>query len=187
MHTTTAPVSPLAPYGATLLRLALGVLFLVHALIKLLVFTPAGTAAFFESLGLPGVLAYLTIGAELVITTALLLGIYARWVAWPASRCCWAPSSPCTAPTASVSPMPAAAGNTRRSGHWRWWCCSWSATASGPCVRADRRLTLQPEDSMSRLPSLYISHGSPMTALHPARSACAWPSWRATCRRRAPS
>lgn len=39
MHTTTAPVSPLAPYGATLLRLALGVLFLVHALTKLLVFT----------------------------------------------------------------------------------------------------------------------------------------------------
>lgn len=28
MHATTAPVSPLAPYGATLLRLALGVLFL---------------------------------------------------------------------------------------------------------------------------------------------------------------
>lgn len=80
MHTATAPVSPLAPYGATLLRLALGVLFLVHALTKLLVFTPVGTAAFFESLGLPGVLAYLTIGAELVITTALLLGIYARWV-----------------------------------------------------------------------------------------------------------
>lgn len=80
MHTTTAPVSPLAPYGATLLRLALGVLFLVHALTKLLVFTTAGTAAFFESLGLPGVLGYLTIGVELVITVALLLGIYARWV-----------------------------------------------------------------------------------------------------------
>lgn len=80
MHTTTAPVSPLAPYGATLLRLALGVLFLVHALTKLLVFTPAGTAAYFESLGLPSVLGYLTIGVELVITVALLLGVYARWV-----------------------------------------------------------------------------------------------------------
>ena len=80
MHATTAPVSPLAPYGATLLRLALGVLFLVHALTKLLVFTPAGTAAFFESLGLPGGLGYLPLGVELVITVALLLGIYARWV-----------------------------------------------------------------------------------------------------------
>lgn len=80
MHTTTAPVSPLAPYGATLLRLALGVLFLAHALTKLLVFTPAGTAAYFESLGLPGALGYLTIGVELVITVALLVGVYARWV-----------------------------------------------------------------------------------------------------------
>ncbi|MCI1118959.1 DoxX family protein [Stenotrophomonas maltophilia] len=80
MHTTTAPVSPLAPYGATLLRLALGVLFLAHALTKLLVFAPAGTAAYFESLGLPGALGYLTIGVELVITVALLLGVYARWV-----------------------------------------------------------------------------------------------------------
>jgi len=73
-------MSPLAPYAATLLRLALGVLFLVHALTKLLVFTPAGTAAFFESLGLPGVLGYLTIAVELAISAALLLGIYARWI-----------------------------------------------------------------------------------------------------------
>jgi len=80
MNATAAPLSPLAPYAATLLRLALGVLFLVHALTKLLVFTPAGTAAFFESLGLPSVLGYLTIAVELAISAALLLGIYARWI-----------------------------------------------------------------------------------------------------------
>jgi len=80
MNATAASLSPLAPYAATLLRLALGVLFLVHALTKLLVFTPAGTAAFFESLGLPGVLGYLTIAVELAISAALLLGIYARWI-----------------------------------------------------------------------------------------------------------
>ncbi|MBD3682763.1 DoxX family protein [Stenotrophomonas sp. Br8] len=80
MNATAAPLSPLAPYAATLLRLTLGVLFLVHALTKLLVFTPAGTAAFFESLGLPGVLGYLTIAVELTISAALLLGIYARWI-----------------------------------------------------------------------------------------------------------
>ncbi|MBN5052444.1 LysR family transcriptional regulator [Stenotrophomonas sp. LMG 10879] len=80
MNATAAPVSPLAPYAATLLRLALGGLFLVHALTKLLVFTPCGTAAFFESLGLPGVLGYLTIAVELTISAALLLGIYARWI-----------------------------------------------------------------------------------------------------------
>jgi putative oxidoreductase len=80
MNATATPLSPLAPYAATLLRLALGVLFLVHALTKLLVFTPSGTAAFFESLGLPGVLGYLTIAVELTISAALLLGIYARWI-----------------------------------------------------------------------------------------------------------
>ncbi|SLM25618.1 DoxX family protein [Stenotrophomonas indicatrix] len=80
MNAPPTPLSPLAPYAATLLRLALGVLFLVHALTKLLVFTPAGTAAFFGSLGLPGVLGYLTIAVELAISAALLLGIYARWI-----------------------------------------------------------------------------------------------------------
>ena len=80
MKTSAADVSPLAPYAATVLRLALGGLFLVHALTKLLVFTPAGTAAFFASLGLPGALGYLTIVVELAIAAALLLGVYARWV-----------------------------------------------------------------------------------------------------------
>ncbi len=73
-------LAPTARFGATLLRLLLGTLFAVHALIKLLVFTPAGTAAYFESLGLPGGFAYLSIGLESVIALALLLGIYARWV-----------------------------------------------------------------------------------------------------------
>lgn len=70
----------LAPYGATLLRWALGGLFLVHGLTKLLVFTPAGTAAYFESLGLPGALGYLAMVGELGIAAALLLGVYARWI-----------------------------------------------------------------------------------------------------------
>ncbi|HDS1039564.1 TPA: DoxX family protein [Stenotrophomonas maltophilia] len=74
------PLSPLAPYAGTLLRLALGGLFLAHGLTKLLVFTPAGTAAYFQSLGLPGVLGYFTLVAELGIATALLLGVYARWI-----------------------------------------------------------------------------------------------------------
>ncbi len=80
MSTTSRPLSPLAPYAGTLLRLALGGLFLAHGLTKLLVFTPAGTAAYFQSLGLPGVLVYFTIVAELGIATALLLGVYARWI-----------------------------------------------------------------------------------------------------------
>ncbi|MBS7538088.1 DoxX family protein [Ancylobacter lacus] len=67
-----------APYAALLLRLTLGILFLAHAGLKIFVFTPAGTAGFFSSLGLPGWLAYVTIVWEVVGAVALLLGVYAR-------------------------------------------------------------------------------------------------------------
>ena len=70
-----------APYAATLLRVALGALFLAHAGLKIFVFTPAGTAQFFGSLGLPGSLAYLVILAEVVGGLALIAGVYSRIVA----------------------------------------------------------------------------------------------------------
>ena len=70
-----------AAYGALLLRVTMGLLFIAHGSIKLLVFTPAGTAAFFAKLGLPAPLAYLTIGAEIVGGAALVLGIWSRVVA----------------------------------------------------------------------------------------------------------
>ncbi len=70
-----------APYAAFILRLSLGVLFLAHFGLKFFVFTPAGTAQFFQSLGLPGVLAYLTMAAELIGAIALILGVYTRFVA----------------------------------------------------------------------------------------------------------
>jgi putative oxidoreductase len=67
-----------APYAALLLRLALGGLFLAHAGLKIFVFTPAGTAQFFGSLGLPPALAYITIVWELAVAVALILGLWAR-------------------------------------------------------------------------------------------------------------
>lgn len=70
-----------APYGALLLRVALGGLFLAHASLKLFVFTPAGTARFFGSIGLPPELAYVVMTAEILAGIALVLGIYTRWVA----------------------------------------------------------------------------------------------------------
>ena len=70
-----------APYAALLLRLALGLLFLAHAGLKIFVFTPAGTAQFFASLGLPGFLAYIVILAEVLGGVALILGFKARIVA----------------------------------------------------------------------------------------------------------
>ena len=70
-----------ADYAALLLRLALGVMFLAHGLLKILVFTPAGTAGFFASLGLPEWLAYATIGAEVLGGLLLIAGVQTRIVA----------------------------------------------------------------------------------------------------------
>jgi len=70
-----------APYAALLLRVALGGLFLAHAALKIFVFTPAGTAAFFTSLGLPGPLAYATMTAEVLGGLALIAGLWTRYVA----------------------------------------------------------------------------------------------------------
>ncbi len=69
-----------APYAALILRITLGVLFLAHAGLKIFVFTPAGAAQFFGSLGLPPALAYLTIAAETAGGVALILGLFTRWV-----------------------------------------------------------------------------------------------------------
>ena len=70
-----------APYAATLLRVSLGIMFIAHALLKYIVFTLPGTVKFFESIGLPGPLAYVTFGAELIGGLLILGGVYARWVA----------------------------------------------------------------------------------------------------------
>jgi putative oxidoreductase len=69
-----------APYAALLLRLALGTMFIAHAGLKYYVFTLAGTAQFFQSLGLPPALAYLTFWAELAGGIAILIGLFSRWV-----------------------------------------------------------------------------------------------------------
>jgi putative oxidoreductase len=68
-------------YGVTLLRMALGVMWIAHALLKLLVFTLPGTAQFFASVGFPAWLAYPVFAAELAGGCALVLGIYPRQAA----------------------------------------------------------------------------------------------------------
>ena len=72
-----------ANYGIALLRVSLGVLFLAHVALKLFVFTVPGFVGYFASLGLPAVAAYGVITLELVGGLALVLGIYAPWVAIP--------------------------------------------------------------------------------------------------------
>ncbi|MEN5109343.1 DoxX family protein [Pseudomonas sp. TWI672] len=70
-----------APYAALAMRLALGIMFIAHGLTKVFVFTPAGTAGFFESIGFPGFLAYPVMAFEVIGGLMLVLGVYARWVA----------------------------------------------------------------------------------------------------------
>jgi putative oxidoreductase len=70
-----------APYAALVLRVTLGVMFIAHSLVlKYFMYTLPGTAQFFESLGLPGALAYLTFWAELLGGIALVAGFATRWV-----------------------------------------------------------------------------------------------------------
>lgn len=69
-----------APWAILTLRLTTGVLFVIHGLIKLFVFTPAGTAGYFQSIGLPGWLGYATMLIEIAGGIALILGFKARLV-----------------------------------------------------------------------------------------------------------
>ena len=75
----TAPNN--AQVGALVLRVALGIMFIAHALLKIVVFTVPGTVQFFASVGLPGALAYAVIAIELGAGVLLLAGIGTRWVA----------------------------------------------------------------------------------------------------------
>ncbi|RQP04578.1 MAG: DoxX family protein [Paracoccus sp. BP8] len=70
-----------ADIAAFILRVSTGIWFLVHGLIKLLVFTPSGTAGYFQSIGLPGMLGPLTMLAEILGGLALIAGIFTRQVA----------------------------------------------------------------------------------------------------------
>ena len=71
-----------APYAALLLRVSLGTLLLAHGLVlKVFTFTVPGTVGYFESLGYPGVFAYLVIAGEILGGIALIFGVWTRSVA----------------------------------------------------------------------------------------------------------
>lgn len=71
----------LAPYGAFVLRLALGTMFLAHAYLKFAVFGVAGFEGFLEQAGLPTALAWPIILGEALGGIAILTGFYSRLVA----------------------------------------------------------------------------------------------------------
>ena len=68
----------LAPYGIFALRVALGVMFIAHALLKVLVFTMPGFEGLLAKVGLPVALAYPIVAAEILGGAAILLGFYGR-------------------------------------------------------------------------------------------------------------
>ena len=70
----------LAPYGALLLRIALGAMFIAHAYLKLAIFTVPGFAGFLGQVGLPEILAWPIILAEIAGGVALIAGFHARLV-----------------------------------------------------------------------------------------------------------
>lgn len=67
--------------ATAILRLTLGIMFVAHGMLKIMVFTLPGTVAFFDSLGLPAVLAYLVTFAEIGGGALLIIGYRTRQVA----------------------------------------------------------------------------------------------------------
>lgn len=68
--------------AAFLLRIALGAMFIAHSvLLKFYIYTLAGTAKFFEGIGLPAWFAYAVFFAEAIGGLLLVFGVQVRWVA----------------------------------------------------------------------------------------------------------
>ena len=65
-------------WGLSLLRIHFGVILLAHGWLKISVFTIAGTVGYFASLGLPSIVAYLTIFGEIAAGLALITGMQTR-------------------------------------------------------------------------------------------------------------
>lgn len=69
----------LIPYGALVMRISLGVVLIAHSLyLKMMVFSLAGTANYFGSIGLPGWSAYAVFMVEAVSGVLLIIGYKTR-------------------------------------------------------------------------------------------------------------
>ena len=75
----------LQEWGITVLRVVVGMVFLVHGGQKLFVFGFGGVAAFLGQVGIPapGLAAVILTAVEFLGGLALLLGLFTRWAAIP--------------------------------------------------------------------------------------------------------
>lgn len=71
----------LAPYGAFILRIGLGTMWIAHAMLKWLVYTIPGFAAWLGTQGLSGAFAWPVFILILIGGVAIVLGFYGRYVA----------------------------------------------------------------------------------------------------------
>ena len=81
MMTNRFDLSRTSAFAPTLLRVALGVMFLAHAYAKAAIYTFPGTEQFFASQGFPAWTVYPVFAAELLGGLALIAGFRVRWVA----------------------------------------------------------------------------------------------------------
>ena len=74
-------------WGIALIRIIVGIVFLVHGSQKLFMFGIGGTAGFMGQIGIPAPMlsATLATAAECLGGLALLLGLFTRWAAIPLS------------------------------------------------------------------------------------------------------
>lgn len=72
-----------APYGVSVIRAALGVMLIAHAVLKYAVFTMPGFAGFLGTVGVPAAFAWPIVLAEFAGGIAILLGFYGRWASLP--------------------------------------------------------------------------------------------------------
>jgi putative oxidoreductase len=67
--------------GANALRISIGLMFIAHSVIlKYFMYSLAGTAEYFGSIGLPPSLAYVVFAAEAIGGVLLVLNVRTRWV-----------------------------------------------------------------------------------------------------------
>ncbi len=120
-----------AAYGATALRITLGLMFISHAYLKFAIFTVPGFEGYLAAQGLPTFLAWPIILGEFIGGTAILVGFYGRVVSL-ALIPLLVGALMVHAPNAGCSMWPAAAGNIPLSSPWRPLRRACSATAPSP-------------------------------------------------------
>jgi putative oxidoreductase len=69
--------------GAMILRVTLGIMYVMHAYLSLIVFTPSGSADFMRAAGLPApaLMASIVIAVHGLGGLMLLVGLWTRWAA----------------------------------------------------------------------------------------------------------